>query len=294
MIELILIYKWTLLAGVTGGGALSLFGSQLASRNQTVQTLVVAQAASFGVVIGLAVAALIVGPHTHSAGADASPLFSGFVCAFSSYLVCELLITQKFVSRSTYYIGFFALLSSVSYAVISLVPTLETHMAASYFGDLTVANEVESISMAAIGFLALIFMALSWRRVCAFSFESVTFGGVVSSAKDIWIQRGFVGFSLILVSASVQLLGLLFSLSCLFLPAMILVKLQRGIRGLALRLVVSSMIGIGGGFVFSLWHGSIPTVPCISIGVILSSLAVGLLTRMLDKRGLAMSSNQAF
>ncbi len=279
MTELLQIYEWTLFGGIFGGAALSLVGSQLASRNQAVQTLVVSQAASFGVVLGLAVSTYFGGDHTHPHREGLSPLLTGFLCAMVFYSICEFLITHRWVSRNTYYVGIFGLLSALTYTVIALVPSLETHMAASYFGDLTVASEFESIMVGSIGISALVLMIYFWRQITAWSFESVTFGSFISTTKDMLIQRLFLFSSLVLVSASVQFLGLLFTLSCLFLPSMILVKMQSSSRGLVAKLIFSSVLGIGLGFIFSLWHGKVPTVPCVAIGVLFFSFVTGILAR---------------
>jgi len=279
MMELLLIYKWTLFGGVFGGAALSLVGSQFASRNQAVQTLVVSQAASFGVVLALALWTFSGGDHTHPHNEGVSPLFFGFLFALLAYSICEFFITYRWASRNTYYVGLFGLLSALTYTVIALVPSLDSHMAASYFGDLSVASEFESILMGLIGITALAFTVHFWRDITAWSFESVTFGSFVATKRDLTIQRLFLFLSLVLLSASVQFLGLLFTLSCLFLPSMILVKMQNSLRALVAKLIFSSVLGVGLGFIASLWHGRIPTVPGVSICLLIFSFATGFLGR---------------
>jgi zinc/manganese transport system permease protein len=273
MMVLLVAYKWTLLGGVIGGAALALVGSQLASRSQSVQTLVISQAAALGTVLGLAIN-IFLGTHAH--GFSFVPLLFGFLFASFFYGLCEIIISHRWPSRNTYYVGIFGLLLSVTHAIVSLVPGLEMHMAASYFGDLSVASDLDSLAMAAIGVIGLTFFGRCWRQVTALSFDVVTFGIGPQGPTDRKVQRMFVVLSLVTLSASIQLMWFLFTLSCLFLPTMVMARTNLGLRGLQGRLVFGTAVGVTLGFIFSLWHGKIPTVPCIGAALLLSSMLVGI------------------
>lgn len=273
MMILLNAYKWTFFGGILGGTALSLIGSQLASRNQSVHTLVVSQAAALGTVLGLTINIISGDGHSHEL--SLVPLLCSFLVAFIFYIICEVVVPSRWPSRNTYYVGIFSLLLSGTYAVISLVPGLETHMAASYFGDLAVASDFDSLIMAIVGACGLLFFGKFWRQVTAWSFDSVTFGISSQERTAKKVQGAFVALSLVIISASIQLLGFLFTISCLFLSTMVLTRTRPGLRGFPQRLATSTSIGVALGFVFSLWHGKIPTVPSIGAALILSSLIVG-------------------
>jgi ABC-type Mn2+/Zn2+ transport system permease subunit len=148
-------------------------------------------------------------------------------------------------------------------------------MAASYFGDLALASDSDSLTMAAIGLAGLLFFKWSWRRVTAWSFDAVTFGIQSQNKSDRRLQNIFIAVSLVTISASIQLLGFLFTVSCLFLPAMVLSRAHKGLRGLSPRLVLACAFGVALGFILSLWHGQLPTVPTIGVCLLFTSFLMG-------------------
>ncbi len=277
VITFLILYKWSWAAAVFGGAALALVGSHMAARNQAVQTLVISQGASLGVVIALA--------FTHAHGQDSEsaiafwPSLIGLTMAGAAYLFCEWAIPQRWPSRNTYFVGIFALTLATTYLIISLVPSLETHMAASFFGDISVASDGEARLIALIGLLSGSFVFYKWNAIVKWSFEQVIFRSFHASRRDRSIQYGFLAATLITITACVQFLGLLFTLSCLFLPAMVLSRTQQNLRGLATKLVVSSALGVTLGLGLSLWQGRLPTSPTLTLSLLLTSLALGLLVR---------------
>jgi zinc/manganese transport system permease protein len=271
--EMIALYKWTLLGGTLAGAALALIGAQLAARNQAVQSLVVSQAASFGVTIALIFRTRFEDPHSHIN--DILPLLLGSVSTALFYGVCEFVVQKRWASRNTHFIGIFGLLMALSYTVVSMVPSLESHMAAAYFGDLTVATDHETIIIACLAAAVLIVLVMDWRRISAWSFEAMTFGQFLPSRADRLANIAFLVGGMLMISASVHILGLLFTLSCLFLPIIVVSKMQSGFRGLAFRLILGAIAGILSGFVISLWQGSLPTVPTITITLLFTSWLAG-------------------
>lgn len=278
MLELALIYKWTILAGVVCASALSLIGAQLASRNQVVQTLVVSQAASFGVVVGMAIAALA-GAGASSAGVNVLPLGFGLGFAAAFYLVCEYLVSHRWPSRNAYYVGLFVLLMALTHATVSAMPGLETHVAASHFGDLAVASPLETAIVAALGAAAFAFSLAYWPVATSQSFHATTFGSHLEARIRRRGRDAFAALSLLLIAACVQFLGLLFTLAALFLPSLILTRLTRGLSGLRARLVASAASGVLAGFALSFWQERIPTVSAIVFGLTVASLAAGALQK---------------
>lgn len=266
------IYIWTIIGGTLAASALSLVGAQLAARNQSVQALVVSQGAGLGVILALALKSGNSEPHSHIA--DFLPLILGSVGSFAAFILCEGIVQRRWPSRNTYFIALFSLLMAISYALVAMIPTLETHMAASYFGDLTLATEHEQILISFIALAALVFLLKKWRQISSWSFDQMTFGSFVATRSEMQAQLGFVATSMILISASVHFLGLLFTLTALFIPSVLLVRSQHHMKGLALKLLISSATGALAGISFSLIEGHIPTVPAIAITLVVCSLLV--------------------
>jgi zinc/manganese transport system permease protein/iron/zinc/copper transport system permease protein len=274
MLELLSLYKWTIGGGIIGGGFLAIVGGQLAARNQAVQTLVISQAATFGTVVGLAINILWKGDHAHWSSKNLSPLIASFVLAAAFYLICESIVSQKVVSKNTYYIGIFSLLMSLTYTLMALIPSLETNMATSYFGDLTVTSNLEAGAMIAIGAVGIAFFGFKRKSILAWSFDFSTFGSPYKSEQNKRTQTYFLLLALIAISTSIQFLGLLFTLLCLFLPAIVLSRTAKSLRYFTLKTLFSTALGVGLGFLFSLWQGHIPTVPTIGLALPLATFLV--------------------
>ena len=269
MNEIFALYKWTILGGALAGAALSLIGAQLAARNQSVQALVVAQAATLGVTIALIFRARFEEPHSHVA--DFVPLVGGAIGSALFYVVCEWIVKRRWASPTTHFIGLFGLLMASTYVVVALVPALESHVVAAYFGDLTVASNHESTIIAIVSAVAIALMLIDWRRITDWSFRAMIFGQFLPSRQDRLANLAFLTGGMLMIAASVHVLGLLFTLSCLFLPVLVITKRQPALGGLATRLVLGSLTGVVGGFVFSLWQGALPTVPTIAFALLITS-----------------------
>jgi ABC-type Mn2+/Zn2+ transport system permease subunit len=277
MIEFLLLYKWAWMAAMFGGAALALIGAHMAARNQSVQTLVISQGASLGVVIALA--------FTHMHGFDEEralafwPSLGGLATAALMYLFCETAIPKRWPSRNTYFVSIFAILLAVTDLVISLVPSLESHMVSSFFGDISVASNFEAQLIALMGLGALAFVLGTWNGIVKNSFEQVIFRQAHQNSVDRSRQFFFLALTLIVITACVQFLGLLFTLSCLFIPAMILSRAQTHLRGLATKIVIASIVGVTVGLALSLWNGRLPTSPTMTLTLLLTSLLMVLIGR---------------
>jgi ABC-type Mn2+/Zn2+ transport system permease subunit len=181
------------------------------------------------------------------------------------------MIPAHWTSRNTYYIGLYAILLSLAYGIISLVPGLEGHMTATYFGDIATASHYEAGFMILMGMLGLLFFLFYWKKITAYSFNLSLFGFSINSHDTHNYNHLFIFLSQLTIAASVLFLGLLFTLLCLFLPILILVRFQQGFKSLAVKLILSAALGVGTGIIFSLWQGTLPTVSCIALGIVICS-----------------------
>lgn len=265
MLEFVLIYKWVLAAAIILGCALSLIGAHWISRNQSVQVLTLSQASSFGIVLGL-----LIDPHS-----NLLPIVMSFVSISLFYYICEKVIHHKYVSRSSYYVGSFAVLMSLTYGVTALAPALEAHMAASFFGDLATLSDTQAYLGLFIGSTALLFLIRKWSELTNESFEIALFLNPIT--YSVGIQKIFLLISLLTISIAVQFMGLLYTVSCLLIPSLIVSRLHRGLASYLLKIVLSSGFGVLLGFMASLTSSHFPTVPAVSIGLVLSSFLFGIM-----------------
>jgi len=282
MWTLLSLYAWTIVAGSLAATCLALIGAQLAGRGQSVQCLVVSQGSSLGVTCGMALAAWI--PALMQAHGSMSwlPLICSLAFGAVFHLVCEKLVPAAISSRDTFYIGLFAGLLSITYSVTSLVPSLESHMVATFFGDLAVISEEAARFMAVFAGAALVLLAVIWKTVSEQSFDRAIFGVTLRSRREKKINVLFVALSIAMLCLGIQYMGLLFVISSLFLPSIFVGLFSRGLKQFTGFLVATAAVGSVAGFVFSLWQEKWPTVPAI----VLAYGVVGLISgRLLTKEG---------
>ena len=98
------------------------------------------------------------------------------------------------------------------------------------------------------------------------SFETAIYGleknFIVSRSK--WLEFCVSLLSTVFICFSIQFLGLLFTLSCLFIPTSIFAYYNKGsVRSHLLKCILVSAISAVSGLLFSLYFSSLSTVPCI-------------------------------
>lgn len=292
MSELIWIYKWSIVAAICVSSALALIGAQLAARQQAMQTLVVSQSASLGVISALGLLATWHGEHTHPHGPSLWPTLSGFLFALAMGLVSQRLIRTKWPSRNTYFIALFSLLMALNAFVIAISPGLEAHTSAAYFGDLAVSSELEAQLLSVLGAMFSMGMLMTWQRLTGISFDLMSFEVPPLRRGDRQLDLLMNLASFVLIAGAVQFLGLLFTLASLFLVPIIMVRLHRSLSGLAVRILLATAMGSAVGFVasLSLEDGRLPTVPTMVLILPLSAVLVfGVGRRLSVLRGRSQS-----
>ena len=259
MIDLILLYKWTIVSGAASAVALSLLGTQLATRERSMQTLCVSQGATVGVLLGMA---LFTRFH-HSPLQHIGPLLFAILTSVLTLIISDHLVKDKTASRNTYFAFIFATLLACGHLVSSVFAALESHMAQIYFGDLVTLSTAQAqinFIIAAVGGLLLI---LFRNPIVNGSFENSVFGGNLYSGF-IPSEMLFKVVSLLLLSLSVQFLGFLFTVAVLFVPTCLANSLKT--KGLRVHLSMSVFLAVAGtisGFILSLHFSRMPTVPVI-------------------------------
>jgi zinc/manganese transport system permease protein len=262
------IYLWTILAGMVAAAGLALIGAQLASREQGVQALVVSQASSLGVVVGIGVLHVLFGEQDND-HIGILPLATALVFGSGAFLAGEKFIRADWPARNSYAVALFALLLSLKYLVTSLVPSLESHLAASFFGDLAVVSDPEAQWLFLLGTAVLLLLAFSWKKISMQSFEIAIFGRISGGRIARRTSLSFLVIALGMICLSIQYLGLLFTLASLFLPTLILSGSARNLNVYTFAVVGLAVLGSLTGFLASLWHGQMPTVPAIAVAYVI-------------------------
>lgn len=276
MKELIRLYEWAILGGVFGAMALGLLGAWIAARDRAMQTLCLGQGATLGVLVGLGLL-----PFTALEG-EAShffPFISAVLFSAGTYWLSEVMIRGRAASKNTFYSFLFSTLLALAYLVSAMFPALESHMAQVFFGDLATLSNHDAIKTFALAVVGMALLLYRWKAFSNQAFESAIFG--VGRQEKIRKGRNlFKGISFVAICFSVQYLGFLFTMACLFVPTSLCIFF--GGLGLRRHLILSSglaTVATFGGFLLSLQFTRLPTVPTIVVLMLVLSPALKLIPR---------------
>lgn len=302
MTEVLSMYAPAIVAIVFAAAALALVGSQIAARQSITESLVISQASAFGVSCAVALPpwlAIYARNMLRPEGVElvsrtraalmlpAVKFITGFLLTAFAVWLCRTIMgigssgTRGPESRNTFSIGIFVVLTALTYLLTAVSPALEAHVVAAFFGDPTFISPVEAGGIAVLALAVCVFMALQWRQISSWSFELATFGVPPINPALRRSQWGFGFASLLLLYSAVVLMGLLFTLSCLLIPTILLAPACRHNASFRRAIAPVAMIGAGGGFIFSLWEGSLPTTPCITLGLATAGLAFAIIAGLI-------------
>lgn len=255
MTELLKIYWTSILASTLLGGGLALLGAQLAARDRAMQTMCVGQGAMLGVLLGIGLSQMF--SDFPASESIVSFAFAGFASA-ATYLVSEYFVGGK-ASSNTHFAALFTILLAGGYLISALFPALENHMAQKYFGDLAIMTTNSAWTAVVLGASMLLVLGLFQKTVTRDSF-SVAILGSRNTPSVLLFSVG----TLFVLCISVQIVGFLFTVACLFLPTSILSYGHN--KSLKTHLLMCSVISSSGcvaGFLTTLWFTKLPTVPTI-------------------------------
>ncbi|WII73080.1 metal ABC transporter permease [Bdellovibrio sp. 22V] len=257
-LELLQIYKWSLPASIFMAAVLALIGAQWTAREKSAQIFVLGQGSSLGVVLGLALN-LLLGTDFHGLS-----LLLGFCLGWVVLVVTEALI-EKRTGRNHIYLTLFVFFLALTYLLTSITPSLESHMAASYFGDVAVMSDTGAQVCLLFALLFGGFLLKQWRLLTQISFQQVNHSWIHRSRKNLLFDFG----TLLVTTMSVQNMGYLFTTGSLFIATTFAAARSHNLKTYTVKLVLISLIGSALGFALSLLSTVFPTVPCILIGQII-------------------------
>ncbi|QDK39096.1 metal ABC transporter permease [Bdellovibrio sp. NC01] len=262
-LELLQIYKWSLPSSIVMAAALALVGAQWTAREKSAQVFVLGQGSSLGIVLGL-VANILMGTDFHWLS-----LLFGLTLGWLTLVISDFAIEKK-SDRNHIYLTLFVFFLALTYLMTAITPSLESHMAAAYFGDLAVMSD-------ATGQLALVAAALFtgfvltyWRQLTHISFELVN----QSLIHRSWKNRIFDVGTLLLTTLAIQGMGYLFTIGSLFISTSFASNKARNLKRYTVGVFLISTLGCFLGFCLSLLSTNLPTVPCVLIGQIIVGFIV--------------------
>ena len=271
MLEMISIFKWTIFASMISASVLAFIGVQLSSKAKSVQVLSMSQGAILGVLIGMAASGSILHEGSELETHFLPLLFSSLM-AFLVSVLCESITRRVSSSKNTYYVAMFSFLMAFSYLVSSMFPALESHMTQVFFGDLATLTNFDAKITIVFSSLSLVVFFVLRKFIINDSFEAAIYGleknFIVSRSKLLEFYVSVL--STVFICFSIQFLGLLFTLSCLFIPTSIFAYNNGGsVRSHILKCLLASSLSAACGLLFSLYYSSLSTVPCIVMAIVL-------------------------
>jgi len=261
MITLFSLYWPSILAAALSAAALSMAGAFLATRQAGVQTLAVSQAAGLGVSLGMLIV-LLYFENTHVEH-TVLPLLLGLFTSALGFISTEW-IARRSHSPTIVYLCAFALFWGLSQLFTGFFPIVEKHATALYFGDIVTLTRGESYFFMLLASFSLLYFLLSWRKQA----ERAFFSAILEERVTIYhpVDLFFYLIALLLICFSVQLLGLLFTISALFLPTAIYsFSPAIGVKTHILRITKASALAASIGFSLSLIESRFLTTPLITI-----------------------------
>ena len=268
MIELLALYSQALISGLLCAVALAILGCHLASRDQSLQSLVVSQAATVGVLFS---AAVMLGNHSDITE-NPIPMITGVLMATLLYFLGEWLVVGKSASKTSVFLALFTIMLALSYWLISFFPALEGHMSKAFFGDIVTLTGVTLQFTTAVSTIALLALLLCWKQMANHSFIISVIGNAqIGNRGSLHLSNAL---TLLLISTSIYAMGLLFTIAYLLLPTVIFSFIRLPSIRLHLLLVTfTAAAGFVFGFILSLYFDRISTVPTI----ILTTACLGVL-----------------
>ena len=249
-LSLLGLYAWTIPAGACFSTTLSLIGVHLLARERLLQSFCVSQGAVLGTLLGI--------------GLDYPPSVTAMILGLVVFTFSELLFKSAAVIREALFGTLLIVLMSLSYMLSVVFPQLEQHLATAFFGDLVTLSSAEAKSVLVIGLLLLGLLWRYWKPLCLHSFDIALYGQktarFLSSRR---LRRFFSIVSVLAIVLSVQWLGFLFTVACLYLPAVISNVQQQRFSSVIKQCMWTPALSVLCGFGLSLIYPILPSVPTI-------------------------------
>ena len=274
MTYLLAIYGLPIVASGLFGACLAAIGAQIAARDRAMQTLCLSQGAVLGVLLSIGILSTFFDA-THPG--VIWPFVGAFLGSAVAFFLSETLVSKVESSKNSYFAALFACLLATGYFVTALFPGLEIHMSQKYFGDLAViTDDTASVAtlLAVFGGAVLIAVARPLTRATFFH-SALGIRGV--RARE---QLPFLAFTLALIAFSTQAMGLLFTITALFVPTTLL---ARGAGGYKTHLITCGGVGLLAstfGFFLSLAGPQLPTVPVVCFCMVGLSVLAAFMLRL--------------
>lgn len=256
--EVVGIYLPNIVAVLLSSVVLSIMGSHLASRSESLQAFLASQSASLGITLGLAVVIFL------GKGIEVSssiPIVSAFSCAVIFFVIGQKLISLHRTKSSEILISLFLFSLAMNFLLTAAFPRLESHFSSSFMGDIATASSVSSWWLAKLSILIGTFVLSSFKRIVFQSFWKFS-SGVDFNPK---LNLVFYIFCAFFIVECTRIFGFLYTSSSLVVVPLAASLVARGLFSFWIQAVVISILSSGLGFFLSLYSSNFSTSASIVV-----------------------------
>jgi len=240
MIELFSLFKLSFVLCCVAGVLLPIQGSHLVSRKESLQILALAQAGLVGSLIGKII---------WFEQQGVSLLFSLIIFI----LVKTIFILNKKTSEAFYIVTYLGLLA-LGQSMITLFPSLDSHMALGLFGDVVSLSEVNTAALIAVFMNILVLQMYFSKKIERISIEK----SILGNEKIYLFEELLYALTFIF---SLYGLGLLFTVGFYIIPSVLGGKVFKSFSGSLLFLGIIGAISASSGLAASIYFSKLSTVP---------------------------------
>ncbi|MFG1494956.1 hypothetical protein [Halobacteriovorax sp. ZH4_bin.1] len=242
MSSLFVFYQLSFIVAALSAAGLTQIGKHYFSRGNILEIFLLSQLAMLG--------NLIAKLYFHDQ-------YSGFLFSYALFAAGKYILHRikiKNDKKNNFMVGGYLILSSLQYLLISYFPQLDSHMSIGFFGNMVTASKFENI----LAISSFILFGISYR-VLAKAINRRTFEiSVLGSTKQSLIELFLFTIPLI---TSLYVLGFLYTMSFLMLPALILGASFKSEKGATITLLPIAMIAAMLGLAASIIFERISTTP---------------------------------
>ena len=261
MSQLLSSYWSVFLAAIFVSSALSVQGHFVLTRSHGPMILALSQIAIIGHLLGKAFF------HLHD-----DHQWLEFLPSIIAYL-SGLILFEKINFKDITFISIFIVCMAINHQLISLMPKLDSHMAANLFGDITTVSDTHAYSMALFGVFFLLFFFLKSKNLLKNLIEEVHYGQKPGNFNSFRI------FGHILLFLSLYEMGFLFTLAFLILPSLILGKTAKSFQRLSYLAIFFAATSASLGLILSLNGERLSTMPTQILLLVIFLMIPGLVRK---------------
>ena len=243
MSEYFSIYQYAFILCAVSGFTLSVQGAFMVARGESLQILALAQAALLGHLIGR-----LIFPEG---------IMGIFILSFFFLVLTKIFFLRDglyYKPRESFFIAVYLVLMSLCFLLISLFPSLESHMTQGFFGDIVSLGKINTL-ICIILFCFFGYFLFFYRKV----FIRITFEKAIMGSYDVH-GKSEILFAMILI-LSLYNLGILFTLSAMILPVIVIGDLGKNLKLILVLMGIITAFSSAFGLALSIWFEQLSTVP---------------------------------